>query len=97
MKSAARKLKGKVVAVQRTEQVEDREGETWTKCIFTLLLTRFSSTLHEPIPQNLKGKQIKLVRLCLYDWHYKLGVEKTLDPEETEAVLANKPIATVFW
>ena len=97
MNSSAKKLKGKVVAVERTEQIEDREGETWTKCIFTLRLTRFSSTLHESIPQNLKGKQIRLVRYCLYDWHYKLGTEKTLDPEETAAVLADKPTTTVFW
>jgi len=37
------------------------------------------------------------VRYCLYDWHYKTGVRKTLEPDETEAVLSGKPTETVFW
>jgi hypothetical protein len=98
LKPSVKKLKGKVVAVEKTAEIEHREGEKWTKCIFTLRLTRFSSKLPtEPIPQSLKETQIKLVRYCLYDWHLKLGTEKTLEPDETAAVLAGKPTKTVFW
>lgn len=98
MNASLTKLKGKVVAVEKTPEIEDRGGEKWTRCIFTLRLTRFSSNFPtELISQNLKDKEIKLVRYCLYDWHFKLGTEKTLDPEETAAVLEDKPTKTVFW
>ena len=94
-----RKLQGIVIDVERTgEYITDEEGEKWEKCIFTIELTGFSKrTPNEVLPENLKGKHVKLVRYCLYDWHYKLGVRKTLDPDETEAVLSNKPTDTVFW
>jgi hypothetical protein len=86
------------VAVEKTAEIENREGEKWTKCVFTLRLTRFSSKPpSDLIPEGLREKEIKLVRYCLYDWHYKLGTEKTLEPEETAAVLAGKPTKTVFW
>jgi hypothetical protein len=93
-----RRLKGRVIEVDKTGETVTREGETWEKCIFTLEVTRFSKrTPHEVVPDNLKGKKIKLVRHCLYDWHYRLGVEKTLSPEETESLLQGEPSSTVFW
>ncbi len=94
-----RKLQGIAVNVERTGKYRvDEKGEKWEKCIFTIELTGFSKrTPDEVLPENLRGKRIKLVRYCLYDWHYKLGVRKTLDPDETEAVLSNKPTDTVFW
>lgn len=94
-----RKLQGIVVDIERTgEYLTDEEGEKWEKCIFTIELTGFSKrTPNEVLPENLIGKQIKIVRYCLYDWHYKLGVRKTLEPDETEIVLSGKPTNTVFW
>jgi hypothetical protein len=93
-----RRLKGRVIKVEKTGETITKEGETWEKCVFTLEVTRFSKrTPHEVVPDSLKGKKIKLVRHCLYDWHYRLGVEKTLSPEETESFLQGKPSSTVFW
>jgi hypothetical protein len=93
-----RKLKGKVIAIEKTGQTVTRDGETWEKCIFTLEVTRFSKrTPEEVVPAHLRGKMVKLVRHCLYDWHYKLGIEKTLSQEETESLLRGKPSSTVFW
>ena len=98
MDTSAKKLKGKVLAVDKTGETIRRNDENWEKCIFTLELTRFSSrTPGEQISANLKGKKIKIVRYCLYDWHYKLGIEKTLEPDETKAVLEGRPSATVYW
>ena len=98
MASTLKKLKGIVVAVERTKEVDEREGEEWSKCVFTLRLTRFANELQAGLlPESLRGKEIKLVRFCLYDWHYKLGTEKTLEPEETAAILASKQTKTVFW
>jgi hypothetical protein len=45
----------------------------------------------------LAGKEVKLVRWCCHDWHYKTGVKKTLEPDETEAVLKGEPTSTVYW
>ncbi|MBS7654009.1 MAG: hypothetical protein QXR06_04025 [Candidatus Bathyarchaeia archaeon] len=94
-----RKIQGITVNVERMgEYITDEEGEKWEKCIFTVELTGFSKrTPNEVLPENLKGKHVKLVRYCLYDWHCKLGVRKTLEPDETEAVLSGKPTDTVFW
>jgi len=93
-----RRLKGRVIEVEKTGETITKEGETWEKCIFTLEVTRFSKrTPDEVVPDNLKGKKIRLVRHCLYDWHYKLGVEKTLSPEETDSLLRGTPSSTVFW
>jgi hypothetical protein len=93
-----RRLKGRVIAIEKTGETVTREGEPWEKCIFTLEVTRFSKrTPSEVVPENLRGKKVKLVRHCLYDWHYGLGVEKTLSPEETESLLRGKPSSTVFW
>ncbi|MEM2960979.1 MAG: hypothetical protein QXU67_05180 [Candidatus Bathyarchaeia archaeon] len=96
---SVRKLQGIVVDIKRTgEYITDEEGDKWEKCIFTIELTGFSKrTPNEALPENLKGKRINLVRYCLYDWHYKVGVKKTLEPDETEAVLLGKPTNTVFW
>ena len=96
--SVPKKLKGKLVAVERTGESVKRAGENWQKCIFTLELTGFSArTPTQQIPVNLKGKKVKIVRYCLYDWHYKLGADKTLEPEETEIILHGKPSDTVWW
>lgn len=93
-----RRLKGRVIAVEKTEETVTREGETWNKCIFTLEITRFSKrTPDATVPNHLKGNKVKLVRHCLYDWHYKLGAEKTLSPEETNSLLQGKPSPSVFW
>jgi hypothetical protein len=91
-------LKGRVIAVEKTGETVTREGETWEKCLFTLEVTRFSKrTPDEVVPDSLKGKRIKIVRHCFYNWHYRLGVEKTLSPEETDGLLRGKPSSTIFW
>jgi hypothetical protein len=93
-----RRLKGRVIGIEKTGETITKEGETWEKCIFTLEVTRFSKrTPDEVVPDNLKAKKIKLVRHCLYDWHYKLGIEKTLSREETDSLLRGTPSSTVFW
>ena len=98
LEASDRRLKGRVIAIEKTGETIVRDGETWEKCVFTLEVTRLSKrTPFEAVPSDLKGKKIKLVRYCLYDWHYALGIEKTLSPEETEAVLHGEPSSTVFW
>ena len=94
-----RRLQGKILDIEKTgDFVLDEEGERWEKCIFTVKLSNFSKrTPEETVPEKLKGKKVKIVRYCCFDWHYKLGVRKTLDPDETEAVLAGKPTKTVYW
>jgi len=93
-----RRLKARVVAVQKTGETATIDGEAWEKCIFTLEVTCFSKrTPEEVVPSDLRGRIVKLVRHCLYDWHYKLGVEKTLSPEETESLLQGKQSPTIFW
>jgi len=69
-----RKLQGRVLDIERTgETITDEYGEKWEKCIFTVELTNFSKrTPNERIPEEIKGKKVKLVRYCCYDWHYKL-------------------------
>ena len=92
------RIKGRVIAVEKTNEETKRDGEIWKKCIFTLEVTRFSKrTPDEVVPVDLQGKRIKLVRYCLYDWHYALGVEKTLTAEETDCLLRGKPSPSVFW
>ena len=94
-----RRLQGKVLDIEKTgDFVLDEEGERWEKCIFTVKLSNFSKrTPEETVPEKLKGKKVKIVRYCCFDWHYKLGVRKTLDPDETEAVLKGSPTKTVYW
>ncbi|MEM2135483.1 MAG: hypothetical protein Q6366_002825 [Candidatus Freyarchaeota archaeon] len=98
-KQKIRVLQGTVLNIEKTgEKKKDEEGNIWEKCIFSLELTGFSKrTPHEELPSELKGKKVKLVRWCCFDWHYKTGVRKTLEPEETEAVLKNKPLNSVYW
>jgi hypothetical protein len=99
MTDKIRKLQGKVLSIEKAgESMTDEEREKWEKCIFTVELTNFSKrTPNEVVPENIKGKKVKLVRYCCFDWHYKLGIRKTLEPDETEAVLAGKPTKTVYW
>ena len=99
MTETTRKLQGKVVNITKTgESMTDDEGGKWEKCVFTVELTNFSSrTPNEVLPEGIKGKKVKLVRFFCFDWHYKLGVKKTLDSDETEAVLAGKQTEAVYW
>ncbi len=94
-----RKLQGKVLNIEKTgDFILDEEGDRWEKCIFTVKLSNFSKrTPEEIMPEKLKRKKVKIVRYCCFDWHYKLGVRKTLDPDETEAVLKGNPTKTVYW
>jgi len=98
-KTRVKKLQGKVLSIEKTsEKKGDENGNLWEKCIFTVELTGFSKrTPDEVISPELKGKRVKLVRWCCFDWHYKLGVRKTLEPDETEAVIMGKPSATIYW
>lgn len=93
-----RKLQGIVIDVERTgEYVIDGEGNRWEKCIFTVELTNFSKrTPDEAIPEEIKGKKVKIVRYCCFDWHYKLGVRRTLEPDETEAILKRESTKTIY-
>jgi hypothetical protein len=83
------RLKGLVLKIEKTgEKVQDSEGVEWEKCVFTVALKGYSRrTPQLELDKKLVDREVKLVRYCAYDWHYKLGVSKTLDPEETEAVL----------
>lgn len=94
-----RKLQGIVISVDKTEETQvDHEGQRWQKCIFTLELERFSNrTPEERVPPDLEGKKVKIVRWCYFDWHYKTGVRKTLEADETEDVIAGRPTASVYW
>ena len=92
-----RKLQGKVLDVNKTGEFIEKDDEKWEKCIFTVELTKFSKrTPEEIMPESLKGKRVKLIRYCCFDWHYKVGAMKTLEPDETEAVLRGKAIETVY-
>jgi hypothetical protein len=99
MTEKIRKLQGIVVEIEKTgDSKNDEEGNKWEKCVFDIELTNFSKRApKEVLPDNIKGRRVKLVRFCGYDWHYKLGVKKTLDPDETEAVMAGKRTETVYW
>ncbi len=99
MDGKVRKLQGKVLEVERTgDFIVDDEGRRWEKCIFTVEITNFSKrTPNEVVPEEVRGRKVKLVRYCCFDWHFKLGVRKTLEPDETEAVLSGKPTETVYW
>ena len=99
MTEKVRKLQGRVTRLEKTGQsITDEEGTKWEKCIFTVELTNFSKrTPNEVVPEDINGKKVKIFRYCCFDWHYKLGVRKTLESDETEAVLAGKPTKTVYW
>jgi len=86
-KPAVRKLKGKVVAIEKTGGTVRKDGECWERCIFTLELTGLSENLvQKQIPASLNRKRVKITRYCFYNWHFTLGIEKTIEPEETEAI-----------
>jgi hypothetical protein len=86
-KPAVRKLKGKVIAIEKTGETIRKDGENWEKCIFTLELTGLSENfVKKQIPASLKGKRVKITRYCFYDWHFMLEIEKTIEPEETGAI-----------
>ncbi|MEM3028150.1 MAG: hypothetical protein QW220_05445 [Candidatus Bathyarchaeia archaeon] len=93
------RLQGIVKEIERTgEFFQDEDGNKWEKCIFTLELTGFSKRTPDKIPpRELLGKRVKVIRYACFDWHFKLGVRKTLEPDETEAVLKGERIETVFW
>ena len=98
MSTARPRLKGKVIAVLKTGRTTAVNGATWEECVFTVEIAHFSKrTPKEIIPDSLKSKKVKLVRYCLYDWHYKLGVEKTLNAEETDCLLRGQPSSTISW
>ena len=100
MTGRIRRLQGIVESVERTgERIADREGVGWEKCVYTVRLIGFSKrTPGERIPEEgLKGKLIKLVRWAAFDWHLKKGVRKTLELDETEAVLRGEKTSTVYW
>jgi hypothetical protein len=93
-----KKLQGKALDIEKTGKFIEKDDEKWEKCIFTVELTKFSKrTPKEIMPESLKGKKVKLVRYCCFDWHYKIGIMKTLEPDETETILKGKPINTVYW
>jgi len=91
-----RMLQGKVLDIERTGQFTlDDEGNKWEKCVFTIELTNFSKrTPEQVLPDSLKGKRVKISRYCCFDWHYKIGVRKTLEPDEMEAILEARLIRT---
>ena len=47
-------------------------------------------TIELPNSQNAHQTRLSHYRYCYFDWHYKLGVTKTLEPYEIEAMLAGK-------
>jgi len=99
LSSGVRRLQGVVESVERTgERMVDEDGVEWERCIYTVRLVGFSKrTPDEKIPEGLKGKRVKLVRWAAFDWHLKKGVRKTLEPDETEAVLRGEKTSTVYW
>jgi|UniRef100_A0A7C4BB97 hypothetical protein len=92
MDKRIRKLQSVVVDVVKTDEFrEDEMGNRWRKCIFTVKLVGFSKrTPGERMPDELKEAEVKVVRWCCFDWHYRMGVRITLTPEETELVLKGK-------
>lgn len=97
MNGKLRVLQGKVLSVEKTGEKRTEGGEEWEKCIFDLELTGFSKrTPDEKLPAETEGRRVKLIRWCCHDWHYKIGVRKTLEQDETEAVLRGEKSTTVF-
>jgi hypothetical protein len=97
MTSKEKRLRGKVVEIEPTDNTKVINGEEWRRVIFTLGELQFSKRVKEDIPESLKDRKVKLVRYTLYDWHNLVGVKKTFTVEETVAVLNSKPKETVFW
>lgn len=92
MRDLRPRLQGIVVSITRTgEKKTDSEGNVWEKCIFEVKLTGFSKrTPDKQLPRNLRNAQVRIIRWCCFDWHYKIGVRVTLTPNETQKVLSGK-------
>ncbi len=99
MVQKVRKLQGIAREIEKKDEfVLDEDGNKWRKCIFVVELTGFSKrTPNEIIPEEIKGNKIKLIRYCCFDWHYKIDSRKTLESDETEAVLSGRKTETVYW
>lgn len=83
-----RVLRGIVRKMERSgEKVVDENGVVWEKCVFHIEITGFSKRVKERLPEHLRGKVVRVVRWCAFDWHYKLNVPATLTPRETESIL----------
>jgi hypothetical protein len=93
------RLQGVTLGLIRTgETMLDNEGERWEKCILTVEVRGFSKYAHSPpLPESVKGKLVKIVRWCCFDWHYKTGGRNTLTEEETKSVLDGIPSSGVWW
>jgi hypothetical protein len=93
------RLQGRVTNIEKTkEKKKDEQGNLWEKCIISVELIGFSKrTPKKILPMIVKGKQIKLLRWCCFDWHYKISSRKTLEPNETKAILLEKPTVTAYW
>lgn len=97
-KSTLSRLSGKVLSVSKTGEKKLGESEIlWEKCVFTVILTGFSKSSPVVDMPELRGKKVNLTRWCSFDWHFKLGVNKMLEPDETEAIIKGKPTDTVSW
>ncbi|MEM4311619.1 MAG: hypothetical protein QXX95_04455 [Nitrososphaerales archaeon] len=95
-----RVLQGRVIAIEPTKDTyKGEDGNLYTKHIFTVELLRWSKKKEGflELPEELKGKKVKLVRYTCYDWHLKIGSLKNLTEEETKAVIDGKPTQNVFW
>jgi hypothetical protein len=97
-KSKMKKLQGKVLSIKKTgEKKIDEDGNLWEKCVFAVELTGYSKrTPSEDIPPELIRKEVEIIRWCCFGWHYKLGVRKTLAPDETEDVIKGKIAAKEY-
>jgi hypothetical protein len=91
-----RRLKGRVIAIEKTGETAEGRGDLGEVHLYTEV-TRFSKrTPNEVVPDDLKDRKIKLARHCLCDWHYRSGVEKTLSAEETDHLLRESLLRRSF-
>jgi len=86
------RLRGILSRLQRCgEKVRDTDGAEWEKCIFAVSIVGYSRrTPNLELDKRLVGTQVRILRKCSLDWHYKVGAYQTLTPEETEAVLSGR-------
>ncbi|RLF23273.1 MAG: hypothetical protein DRN15_06745 [Thermoprotei archaeon] len=71
------------------ETMVDDEGNRWELWEFIVELRSYSKRglgMRE-LPQGLKGRQVKVYRWCLYDWHHKEGSWIVLDPDEIKNII----------
>ena len=66
--------------IRKSFYVTDEEGNKWEKS---------SQSNYQILKTHIK-RDYPTHRYCYFDWHYKLGVTKTLEPYEIEAMLAGK-------